>query len=194
MPTAFADTRELTAEELTSAPVRYPSPRQLQRPLQISGAKAAQGAAGLGLDTVGDLLEHLPRDRREARHLGELMVGETATVIVEVRQIAVRPVRRRGMRPLVQATVADATGSMSATFFNQPWLADRYPPGTRLMLHGKADGRGRFTVQAHAPTDLPCRARRQRAQRPRPTPVSPTTRPRTASRRLRFSRWCRSTR
>jgi ATP-dependent DNA helicase RecG len=155
MPTAFADTRELTAEELTSAPVRYPSPRQLQRPLQLSGAKAAQGAAGLGLITVGDLLEHLPRDRREARSLGELMVGETATVIVEVRQIAARPVRRRGMRPLVQATVADATGSMSATFFNQPWLADRYPAGTRLMLHGKADARGRFTVQGHAPTDLP---------------------------------------
>jgi ATP-dependent DNA helicase RecG len=62
-------------------------------------------------------------------------------------------VRRRGMRPLVEATVADETGTLRVTFFNQPWLADRYPPGTRLILHGKADGRGRFNVQGHAPTD-----------------------------------------
>jgi ATP-dependent DNA helicase RecG len=57
------------------------------------------------------------------------------------------------MRALVEATVADGTGTLRVTFFNQPWLVDRYPAGTRLMLHGKADGRGRFTVQGHAPTD-----------------------------------------
>jgi ATP-dependent DNA helicase RecG len=153
MPTAFADTRELTLEELASAPIRRPAPRQLERPLQVSGAKAAQGAASLGLVTIGDLLEHLPRDRREARSITELVAGETATIVVEVRRIAARPVRRRGMRPLVEATVADGTGAMSVTFFNQPWLVDRYPAGTRLMLHGKADPRGRFTVQGHAPTD-----------------------------------------
>jgi ATP-dependent DNA helicase RecG len=56
------------------------------------------------------------------------------------------------MRALVEATVADGSGSLAVTFFNQPWLVDRYPPGTRLMLHGKADGRGRFTVQGHAVT------------------------------------------
>src|SRR5204863_1103747 len=65
--------------------------------------------------------------------------------------ISGRPVRRRGMRPLVQATVADATGTMRATFFNQPWLLERYPPGTQLLLHGKADGRGGFRVTHHAP-------------------------------------------
>jgi ATP-dependent DNA helicase RecG len=153
MPTAFADTRELTPEELASAPIRYPAPQQLERPLQLKGAKAAQAAAGLGLATVADLLEHLPRDRRDARSISELIEGETATIVAEVRRIASRPVRRRGMKPLVEATVADATGTLRVTFFNQPWLADRYPAGTRLMLHGKAGDRGRFTVQGHAPTD-----------------------------------------
>ncbi len=152
MPRAFATATDLTAEELAAAPVRYPSPAQLERPLSVQGAKAAQGAEALGLHSVGDLLEHLPRDRREARSVSELIAGETATIVVEVKRIAARPVRRRGMRPLVEATVADAGGSLRVTFFNQPWLADRYPAGTRLMLHGKADGRGRFTVQAHAPT------------------------------------------
>jgi len=155
MPTAFADTRELTPSELASAPIRRPSPSQLQRPLRLQGAKAQQGAEALGLRTVGDLLEHLPRDRRAARTLTELVAGETATIVVEVRRIAARQVRRRGMRPLVEATVADGSGSIGVTFFNQPWLVDRYPAGTRLMLHGKADARGRFTVQAHAPTDQP---------------------------------------
>ena len=68
------------------------------------------------------------------------MPDETATVIVEVRSITARPVRRRGMKPLVEAVVADGSGVMKATFFNQPWLADRYRPGTRLMLRGKYQG------------------------------------------------------
>ena len=80
------------------------------------------------------------------------MPGETATVVVEVRAITSRPVRRRGMRPLVEATVADASGPMKATFFNQPWLERKYRPGTRLMLHGKYEARNRFRVQQHAPT------------------------------------------
>src|SRR5207302_7953678 len=96
--------------------------------------------------------EHLPRDRREARAVAELAPGESATVVVAVRAIASRPVRRRGMRPLVEATVADGTGSMKVTFFNQPWLVQKYPAGTRLVLHGKYQARNAYRVQAHAPT------------------------------------------
>ena len=54
------------------------------------------------------------------------------------------------MKPLVEATVFDETGSMRATFFNQPWLAQRYEPGTRLVLHGKTTERGTFNVAHHA--------------------------------------------
>ncbi len=100
---------------------------------------------------VGELLEHLPRDRREARTIARLQPGEQATVAVEVRAISGRAVRRRGMRGLVEATVFDRSGSMRATFFNQPWLVERYPPGTRLVLHGKTDGSRRFRVSTHAP-------------------------------------------
>ena len=53
---------------------------------------------------------------------------------------------------LVGATVADQTGIMKVTFFNQPWLERRYRPGTRLMLQGKYQGRNRFRVSFHAPT------------------------------------------
>ncbi|HEY8866579.1 MAG TPA: ATP-dependent DNA helicase RecG [Solirubrobacteraceae bacterium] len=118
----------------------------------MTPAPAAKGAEALGLHTVGDLLEHLPHDRREARTIAALVPGESATVVVEVRSIRSRPVRRRGMRPLVEATVADETGPMKVTFFNQPWLERKYGPGTRLVLHGKYAGRNSFRVQGHAPT------------------------------------------
>jgi ATP-dependent DNA helicase RecG len=154
-PTAFATSRRLDLDELDAAPVRYPRPSRLATPLKLEGAKTQKAAASLGLNTVGDLLVHLPRDRREARAVAQLVPGESATVVVEVRSISSRSVRRRGMRPLVEATVADDTGTIKATFFNQPWLVQRYPPGTRLVLHGRYQARNRFGVQGHAPTAGP---------------------------------------
>jgi ATP-dependent DNA helicase RecG len=151
--TAFATSDPLDPATLWDARVRYPRASKLRAPLEFDGPKAQRGADTLGLATVGDLLLHLPRDRREARAVAELMPGDSATVVVQVRSISSRSVRRRGMRPLVEATVADETGVMKATFFNQPWLEQRYPAGTRLALHGKFEGTRRFRVQAHARTN-----------------------------------------
>jgi ATP-dependent DNA helicase RecG len=152
-PTAFAERRALTDDELRDAPLRWPRPSRLEVPLVVTPAPAAEAARALGLTTVGTLLAHLPRATGEARTIEALTVDETATVLVEVTAITSRPVRRRGMKPLVEATVADATGVMKATFFNQPWLSGQYRPGTRLMLAGKYQGRNRFRVSAHARTD-----------------------------------------
>jgi ATP-dependent DNA helicase RecG len=152
-PTGFASSHPMPDADLRAvAPPRYARPSRLETPLPVSPPKAAAAAERLGLHTIGDLLEHLPRDRQHQRTLTELTAGETATVVVEVRSIASRPVRRRGMRPLVEAVVADETGTVKATFFNQPWLERKYRPGTRLLLQGKYEARNRFRVQFHAPT------------------------------------------
>ena len=148
----FGEAAELERDEIESAAVRVPRPSRLQRPLVVSGAKAKAGAEALGLTTVGRLLAHLPRDQRESRPLAELGRGESATAVVEVRAISARAVRRRGMKPIVEAVVADGSASVSVAFFNQPWLLARYPPGTRLLLHLKRDERGRYSVVSHAPT------------------------------------------
>jgi ATP-dependent DNA helicase RecG len=149
VPTEFASAAPLDVEAV--------APRSLPRPSRLrAGLRARPGAeealAALHLHTVGDLLEHLPRDRREARTVATLVPGESATVVAEVRSIRSRPVRRRGMKPRVEATVGDETGTMRVTFFNQPWLERRYPPGTRLVLHGRYRGRQDFTVSDHSPT------------------------------------------
>ncbi|HXD55284.1 MAG TPA: ATP-dependent DNA helicase RecG [Solirubrobacteraceae bacterium] len=150
-PIAFGSAEPLGRRELREAPVRWPRPSRLDEPLKAPSKRAAAGLSKLGLHTVGDLLAHLPSDSREARTVSGLRAGEPATVSVEVRAIRARPVRNRRMRPLVEATVFDTTGSMRATFFNQPWLVERYPAGTRLVLHGKPDARGGFGVSHHAP-------------------------------------------
>jgi ATP-dependent DNA helicase RecG len=150
----FASAQPLEPRELEGAPLRsLPRPSRLAEPLEPPYEKARPALERLGLLTVGDLLEHLPHDAgREGRTVAELVAGESATVVVEVRSIRSRPVRRRGMKPLVEATVADESGPMKVTFFNQPWLEHKYKPGTRLVLHGKYRGRNSFSVQGHAPT------------------------------------------
>jgi len=96
-PTAFTSSEPLSGEELRAVgPPRYPRPSRLLTPLEVTPAKAATAAERLGLLTVGDLLDHLPRDRQSSRTIAELGVDEVATVVVEVRSITSRPVRRRG--------------------------------------------------------------------------------------------------
>jgi ATP-dependent DNA helicase RecG len=132
--------------------VRLPRPSRLDQPLEASHAKMQEALDALGLRTIEDLLWHLPRERRVARQIAELMPGEQANVLVEVRSITSRSVRRRGMKPLVEATVADQSGVMKVVFFNQPWLERRYRPGTRLALYGKYDARNSFKVSSHSET------------------------------------------
>ncbi|WP_445151039.1 ATP-dependent DNA helicase RecG [Baekduia sp. Peel2402] len=163
---AFAEGHALSDEDLIGAPCRTPRPSRLAEPLDIKPPTAQAAAESIGLETVGDLLNHLPRATGEARTIAELALDETATVLVEVRSITSRPVRRRGMKPLVEATVSDGTGIMKATFFNQPWLSAAYPVGTRLMLSGKYQGQNRFRVNQHAKTDAVAAVGSEAAQYP----------------------------
>ena len=151
--TGFAVGRESDLRALIATPVRTPRASSLQAPLiSLSGVgpKLAAAAAEAGIETLADLLWRIPhsyRDRSAARALGDLRLGEEATVMVDVRAARLRRARRRGLT-IVEATVADRSGSISATWFNQPWLAERLRPGVRMLLVGSLDRRG-FRVSEH---------------------------------------------
>ncbi len=139
---------------LLAAPLRsLPRPEILAAPvtkLRGAGPRLAEAAAELGIEDIGDLLRHLPRgyrDRAAPIGIGELRLGEEATVEVEVRSARLRPTRRRRLT-ILEAKVADETGVATAVWFNRAWLAERLTPGTRLLARGKLEKRG-FTVSDH---------------------------------------------
>jgi ATP-dependent DNA helicase RecG len=125
-----------------------PRPSRLASPLGLRG-RSAEAAATLGLETVGDLLEHLPDrhlDRGGGRELASLAPGEEATVSVVVKDVASRPMRRRrGVR--VEARVADDSGPALAIWFNQPWVARQLAPGSSVLLRGALKARNEFHVR-----------------------------------------------
>ena len=147
---SFAGARELGRGDLLSAPVHWPRPSVLAAGLSSLkgvGPKTAEAASEAGIRTVGDLLYHVPRRHRDLRlrQLGDLEPGETATVSVEVQGSQPRPFRRGRLR-MVSVKVGDETGHVRATWFNQPWVAQKLTPGTELLLTGKFSGRG-FAVR-----------------------------------------------
>jgi ATP-dependent DNA helicase RecG len=151
-PRAFATGEPLDRGQLVRAPLRWPRPSRLDLPVAGPGPKAQLGLGKLGADHVGGLLQHLPSTAMVAKPIADLAIGESATIVVYVESIRSRPVRRRGMRPMVEASISDGTGRLQAAFFNQPWLVDRYRPGTRLLVQGVIQPGGKLRLSGHAPT------------------------------------------
>ena len=153
-PRALGSAEPQSRDELGAVQLRAaPRPSRLSAPIQSlkgAGPKLSALAERIGISDVGDLLWHAPhgyRDRSNVLTIGELRLGEEATILAEVRSARVRPTRRRNLR-IVEASVADQSGATKAVWFNQAWLAERLRPGTRLLLSGKLDRSG-FRVSAH---------------------------------------------
>jgi ATP-dependent DNA helicase RecG len=143
---SFGGKRELSRAELRDAPVHWPRPSLLDVSIQAFegvGPRLAEAAAEAGLRTVGDVLLRFPHGHRDRtiRLLDDLGVGETGTVLVEVRGSTPRPFRKRNLS-ITSVKVGDDSGHVRATWFNQPWVAAKLSPGTRLLLTGKLSKRG----------------------------------------------------
>jgi ATP-dependent DNA helicase RecG len=142
----------------TDRPERWPPTRgrpraaELDRSLNtLPGVGPSQQGklAKLGLRTVRDLLEHRPRGYQQAvgeTPISNLFGEEEAVIAGEVRRVSVRPTRRR--LTVLKAAVRDESGEISAVWFNQPWLADKLQPGTRLRLRGQLR-RNEFHVRSY---------------------------------------------
>src|SRR4051812_29997191 len=149
---------ELRAFAGEEAPARWPRPRLRPQPEVLErsldtlpgvGPALRGKLAKLGLRSLRDLLEHRPRDYQEAvgeTPISELFGEEEAVIAGEVRRVSVRPTRRR--LTVLKAAVRDASGEISAVWFNQPWLADKLQPGTSLRLRGQLR-RNEFHVRSY---------------------------------------------
>jgi ATP-dependent DNA helicase RecG len=128
------------------------APAPLDAPLTALrgvGTKTSKTLSKLGLDTLGDLLWHLPRrydDYSQLKTINRLWYGEDVTIIGTVESVDLRTVRSGRMK-LVDAVVSDGTAALRITWFNQPWIADKLQPGRAIVLSGSVDQYlGRLTM------------------------------------------------
>ncbi len=133
-------------------------------------------AEAFGIETVGQLLHHYPRryiDRSRVATIRGLKIGAEATVIATVRSVAKRQTRQR--RSMVTVTLADGTGFLDLTFFNQPWAAERYRSGMELAVSGVAQlYRGRLQM-ANQEVEVLRGAEQELVHTARITPVHPAS-------------------
>lgn len=132
-------------------------PEELQAPLTALkgvGPATASAAEKLGISCLGDLLYHFPHrheDFTSTRRIGELKLGEEATVSVTVERVTLQRTRRRNLR-IVKAMVRDDTGYLEAVWFNQDYLAGQLAAGDELLLRGRYEGAGGvFKVISYEP-------------------------------------------
>jgi ATP-dependent DNA helicase RecG len=142
---------------------------QLSTPVKFVkrvGERIAEGLAKRGVETVEDLLYHLPfryEDRLHPRPIAEMKAGEMASLIGDVRGSAL--LRTRGGKGLFEMTLGlsapgvDLSGAqprmgqstIQCTWFNGAFLKDRFKLGQRIAVYGKLEpsrsgGAGRFKL------------------------------------------------
>jgi len=128
-----------------------PRPERLDLSVDVLtgvGPTVKKKLAKLGLRTIGDALAYRPHRYEPAapeRRITELFGEDEAVIAGEVRSTRLQRARRL---KLVKARVADATGEITAVWFNQAWLADRLVPGMQVRLRGSLRGR-EFAVRSY---------------------------------------------
>ncbi|MEK6733380.1 MAG: ATP-dependent DNA helicase RecG [Candidatus Omnitrophota bacterium] len=94
----------------------------------------------LGIETIQDLLYCFPRrheDRSRIKKVEEIRPWNFETIKVKVLTFGER-VSKKGMN-IFQVAVGDSTGVIHATWFNQPYMKDKFKIGQELVLYGKVE-------------------------------------------------------
>jgi ATP-dependent DNA helicase RecG len=121
--------------------------------LQGVGPRHAETLSKLGLRTLGDMLYFFPRryeDYSQLKPIKSLWYGETVTVIGTIQSVDSRPVRG-GKLTITEVLISDGTAALRLTFFNQPWLVNRFKPGNPISVSGKIEQHlGRIVMNSPA--------------------------------------------
>ncbi|MBL8014860.1 MAG: ATP-dependent DNA helicase RecG [Candidatus Doudnabacteria bacterium] len=86
--------------------------------------KYAQKLANLGIHTIRDLITHFPRYHKDTTSITDISeLQKEGKYVIQGRMSKVSSVRIPGRRTLQTALISDASGTIKATWFNQPYLA-----------------------------------------------------------------------
>ncbi|MGQ9682929.1 MAG: ATP-dependent DNA helicase RecG [Anaerolineae bacterium] len=148
-PTVAAPTNQAPAPR----PRRNAASRDLDQSVTVlhgvSGTYAKR-LERLGVRTVRDLLFLLPRrhdDYSRLKTIAELRYGEEVTLVATIWDTKTRQARN-GIH-VTTCILADRSGTIEVTWFNQPYLASRLRPGREIVISGKVEEYlGRLTFQS----------------------------------------------
>lgn len=116
---------------MISADVRY---------LKGVGPARAELLKKCGIETVGDLILHLPRkflDRRTVIPVANVRAGMIVTVVGKI--LTVNSAKSRRGRRMLHVVLDDGSGSIVMTFFNPGYLIKKLKPGISVSATGKAE-------------------------------------------------------
>ena len=146
---ATSDTESKTAKARTlkSRPLApgkkvqpAPASQSLDSPITVIrgvSSTLATKFSKLGVETIRDLLYFFPHrhlDYSQRTTISQLIAGAEQTIIVNVWQAyETRP----GGRKSTEAVVGDETGNVRVVWFNNPYLAKKLLPNTRVIISGR---------------------------------------------------------
>ena len=114
-------------DDILATPVQF---------LKGVGPKKAELFKRLGVETVLDLLYHLPREHVDWTRITPVAKAAPGTVCaVRGRVVAARFSFFSRLARLVVG-LADDSGTIEAVWFNQPWLRDRLVAGAEVLISG----------------------------------------------------------
>ena len=116
------------------------------------GGKRSSALAKAGIDSVADLLHHVPRryiDRSIKSPIAQIPIGSEVTVIGEVRSVSMRRPRRN--LAIIEALIADESATIKAVWFNQTFRKRQLTKGAQVALSGVVESfRGALQMKSPA--------------------------------------------
>ena len=103
------------------------------------GERIAAGLATRGVETVEDLLYHIPfryEDRLNPQPMAELVAGTMASIIGEVRGSVLLRTRSG---PIFEMTLGQGLGTVKCMWFHGTYLKDRFKLGQMVAVYGKLE-------------------------------------------------------
>lgn len=108
------------------------------RSIKGIGEKAEKCLNKLNIYTVGDLLEHYPRDYDIFSPIQEIASIQEGEIVALEGTLAGRPeMKTRGSLKILSTVLQDRTGTIPVTWYNMPFLRNSLKLGTRYILRGK---------------------------------------------------------